>query len=316
MAEQPPSERMADRRSSSGSPFVGVHPVIQTPFTDTDAIDPDVLRREVDWVFDNGADGVVTGMVSEILRLSSEERDQLSTWVCEFARDRGTAIVSVGAESSSVAARHARHAESAGADAVMAIPPVSVGLDDAELCRYYTTVIESISIPVVVQDASGYVGRPMTLEVQAELYREYGDRVMFKPEATPIGPRLSALRDLTGGDAHIFEGTGGIALVDSFRRGASATMPGADVCWAIVALWEALCTNDTARIDAINGPLSCLIAMQSSLDSFLAVEKHLLTQQGVFDNTNVRGPIGYAFDPETREEVDRLVGLLRAAVSA
>ena len=46
---------------------------------------------------------------------------------------------------------------------------------------------------------------------------------MFKPEATPIGPRLSELRDTTGGRAKIFEGTGGLALSED---GCETTVPG------------------------------------------------------------------------------------------
>lgn len=295
------------------SAFAGVHPVIQTPFTPDELIDEETLAAEIEWVFDQGVQGVVTGMVSEVLRLSSHERDHLNQLTCRFAHGRGSAIVSIGAESTAVALGHARHAEESGADAVMAIPPISVALDEGELRRYYERIITGIEIPVVIQDASGYVGRPMSLAVQADLASEFGDRVMFKPEATPIGPRLTALRDLAGPDAHIFEGTGGIALVESFRRGADATMPGADVCWAIVALWRALVDGDQQRIDAINGPLTCLIALQHSLDAFLAVEKYLLVRQGVFLAATVRTPVGYVLDDHTRCEVDRLVELLRAA---
>jgi 4-hydroxy-tetrahydrodipicolinate synthase len=222
----------------------------------------------------------------------------------------------VGAESTPVAVRHAKVAEDAGADAVMAIPPTMAACGDDELLAYYESLIRAIGIPVIVQDASGYVGRPMSLGMQADLLARFGDRVMYKPEATPIGPRLSALRDLTGGRAHIFEGTGGIALVDSHARGAKATMPGADMCWALVRLWEALERGDRARVDAINGPLTSIIALQNSLDAFLAVEKHLLVRQGVFRNELVRGPVAYRLDAETRREVDRLFDLLNAACAA
>lgn len=53
---------------------------------------------------------------------------------------------------------------------------------------------------------------------------------------------------------------------------------------------------------------------QSSLDSLLAVEKHLRMRQGIFKNEIVRGPRGFTLDPETRAEVDRLFELLMAAV--
>ena len=105
---------------------------------------------------------------------------------------------------------------------------------------YFSHILRSVQIPLIVQDASGYVGRPMPISLYARLLDEFGDRVYFKPEATPIGPRLSALRDATAGEARVFEGTGGMALVDSFRRGIVGTIPGADLVRGIVALWRAL----------------------------------------------------------------------------
>src|SRR5581483_4157937 len=166
----------------------------------------------------------------EMLRLSSEERRELAELACRFGRDRGAVVISVGAESAKVAEDYARHAERCGATAVMAIPPVSIPIGDAELLKYYQRIIQATALPVVVQDASGYVGRPMSIDMQAQLLDEFGPaRVLFKPEATPIGPRLTALRDRTKGQARIFEGTGGISLVDSFRRGIVGTMPGADL---------------------------------------------------------------------------------------
>jgi 4-hydroxy-tetrahydrodipicolinate synthase len=90
-------------------------------------------------------------------------------------------------------------------------------------------------------------------------------------------------------------------------------MPGAEICWAIVALWDALEAGDVARIDAINGPLAALVSLQVNLDAFIAVEKHLLHRQGVFPSTRVRGPVGSRLDPETAAEVDRLFDLVLAA---
>ena len=293
----------------------GVFPVFQTPWDDQERVDLDVLEKELSWLFAHGANGVVMAMVSEILRMSANERDGIASEVCKMASGKGAVVISVGAEASVLAERHAIHAEQAGADALMAIPPVSVSLGEEPLLGYYRRIIEAVSIPVIVQDASGYVGRPMSVGMQARLLEEYGTgRVLYKPEASPIGPRLSELREATAGRAQVFEGTGGIALVDSYKRGVAGTMPGADLIRGVVALWRALESGDTLRADRIHGPLAALVSMQTSLDAFLAVEKHLLVRQGVFQNTRVRGPMGFVLDPETRSEVDRLFDRMIAEV--
>ena len=301
---------------SSPPPLAGVLPVFQTPYHEDESIDAATLEREIHWLFERGADGVVMAMVSEVLRLSTQERRELAELTCRFSGGRGAVVISVGAECAKVAEDYAKHARECGAAAVMAIPPVSVAAGEAQLLRYYERIIKAVPIPVIVQDASGYVGRPMSIALQAKLLNEHGpERVMFKPEATPIGPRLSELRDATGGRGRIFEGTGGIALVDSFRRGIAGTMPGADLIKALVVLWKALKAGDETRTYRISLPLSSLIAVQNSLDAFLAVEKYLLVKQGVFRNTLVREPVGYVLDDETRREVDRLFNLLMKAVA-
>jgi 4-hydroxy-tetrahydrodipicolinate synthase len=293
----------------------GVLPVFQTPYLEDETVDAGTLEKEINWLYDCGADGIVLAMVSEVLRFDTDERCQLAELACRFGAKRGTVVISVGAESARSAERFARHAQASGAAATMAIPPVSIGVGEDELIRYFERIIRATTIPLIVQDASGYVGRPMSIAMQARLMNEFGaERVLFKPEATPIGPRLSALRDGTNGRAKIFEGTGGIALVDSYRRGIVGTMPGADLIKGLVALWRALEAKDEQRIYQLSQPISSLVALQNSLDAFLAIEKYLLVKQGIFKNTIVRGPVGYVLDEETRREVDRLFDRVMQAV--
>lgn len=295
--------------------LAGVLPVLATPFDENGICDTGALASEVDWVIDHGAHGVVLGMVSEVLRLSSEERDALTKATCQVVDGRVSVTASVGAESGHTASRYAKNAESVGADALMAIPPMATSCDDSELFSYYSGIIEAVDLPVIVQDASGYFGRPLSIELQAKLCAAYGDRAMFKPEAPPIGPRLSQLLEVTDGSARVFEGTGGLALVDMYKRGIAGTMPGPDVVWAVVALWHALEADDDDKICRIQGPLSALESMLTSIDTFVAVQKHLLHRQHVIPSTFVRGPVGYRLDADTVREVDRIFDWLLQAVN-
>lgn len=296
-------------------PIHGVLPVLQTPFAADGSIDTETLVTEIGWVLDQGVAGVTTGMVTELLRLTEDERLELSETVVGTARARGAlSVISCGAESTRTSVAYARHAAQAGADAVMVNPPLSTVVDADRLVDHFAEIVEAIDVPVVVQDASGYVGRPLGLDMQAELLDRYGDAIYFKPEASPIGQRLSQLRDVTGGRARILEGTGGAALLDSYRRGIVGTMPGAEVCWGVQRLWDALRTGDWPLAYALSGVLNAMIGMQTSLDAFVAVEKHLLVRQGVFTSTAMRTPAGFVLDPESAAEIERLADLLAALV--
>jgi 2-keto-3-deoxy-L-arabinonate dehydratase len=295
----------------------GVLPVLQTPFTPDRQIDATVLQREIDWAFDAGADGVVVAMVSEILRLSKRSRCELASLVCQAAEGRGFTVISVGAESVTEAVEFAKHAESLGASAVMAIPPVTTSLGSVATGDYFAKIANSVSIPLIVQDASSYVGAPIDLSLYLNLLEQFGaERIFFKPEASPLGPNLSKLRDATHGTARIFEGSGGINLVDCYRRGIVGTMPGMDLLDGIVALWDALEAGDNERIYQLSLPISALVALelQAGLDGFLAIEKHLLVKRGIFNNTIQLPPVRWELDPETRSEVDRLYSRLQTVV--
>src|SRR4051812_47047056 len=108
----------------------GVLPVFQTPYHDDESIDYDTLAKEIDWLYERGADGIVLAMVSEVLRLSGDERRELGAQACKLSQGRGVVIVSVGAESSRVAEEYARQAQGSGADGVMAVPPVAVAVGE------------------------------------------------------------------------------------------------------------------------------------------------------------------------------------------
>jgi 4-hydroxy-tetrahydrodipicolinate synthase len=98
-------------------PIQGVLPIAHTPFLDDDVIDFQSLKRQIDWAFSVGADGVGTGMVSELLRLTFDERQRLTETLGGLIGDRGIFVAGVGAESTKHAIQYARIAEAAGAAA-------------------------------------------------------------------------------------------------------------------------------------------------------------------------------------------------------
>lgn len=294
--------------------LAGVLPIVHTPFTDDDTIDEISLRRQLDWAFDTGADGCGTGMVSEILRLTSEERRRLTHLIPEIINGRGPVFASVGAESTAQAVTWAKEAEAADNDALMAIPPTQIGLSNQDLTDYFTALAEATRLPLIVQDASAYVGQSIPLSVLVGLLDQFGpEKILFKPEAAPLGPNLSSLRDATNGTAKIFEGSGGILLVDSFRRGITGTMPGMDLLDGIIEVWRALQVGDDERAYEVYYPICAITAlqMQAGLDGFLAIEKHLLVKRGLFETDIRRPPFKWILDSETRSEVDRLFDRLQ-----
>lgn len=298
--------------------LVGVLPVLQTPFLENGAIDQDVLVREIEWALEVGADGVCSAMVSELLRLSSTQRVELTHLMANTVGGRGAVIASVGAETTTQAIAFGQEAEQAGCDAIMAIPPISTALPDEALCEYFGTLADNVELPLIIQDASSHVGRTLSIPLMIRLLDQYGpNKILFKPEGNPIGPNLSMLRDASGARARVFDGSGGILLIDAYRRGIVGTMPGVDLLDGIVALWKALQRGDDETAYRVYFPIAAIIALQlqAGLDGFLAIEKYLLVRRGIFPSDRRCRPNAWELDAETAAEVDRLFDRMMDAIA-
>ena len=295
----------------------GIYPVLQMPLDEEENIDELTLTREIEWLLELGASGFAVAMVSEVMRFSSEERRAQWQLILKIINSRVPLVVSVGAESTAVAVRQARLAESDGASLLMATPPAIFPATSEEIYSYYRSILESVTIPVVVQDASNYMGQPIEVSLYERLLAEFGpERVQFKPEAVPVKDRVVAIQKAASGKAKVFEGQSGMDLLDTHPLGLFGTMPGSEIVWAIKALWDALEVGNTARAKEIHEAISILITFQTSLDAYVAVEKYLLVKQGIFTSARQRGPVRIILDEDTKTKIDNAFENLQQVVGS
>lgn len=285
----------------------GVYSVVQTPLDENDNIDQAIFKREIDWLIECGVKGLVLAMVSEVMRFSADERRLQWQSALKIINKRVPLIVSVGAESTAIAISLAKSAQADGATALMATPPAIFPATSDEIYTYYSEIIEAVKIPLIVQDASNYMGQPLDLELYANLIEKYGtERVQFKPEAKPVKERAAALQEIAHGQARIFEGQSGIDLLDTHPLGLVGTMPGGEIPWAIIKLWNALESNDLELAKSIHNLVSQLVAFQQNIDGYVAVEKYLLVKQGIFESVRQRGPVRTILNSEVKIEIDQI----------
>ena len=285
----------------------GVYSVIQTPLDESDNIDNIILEREINWIIQCGVKGLVLAMVSEVMRFSAEERRIKWQSVLKIIDKRLPLIVSVGGESTAIAVGLAKLAEADGATALMATPPSNFPATSEEIFKYYSSILAATKIPLIVQDASNYMGQPLDLELYGRLIDQYGtDRVQFKPDAKPIKDRAIALQKIAGGRAKIYEGQSGLELMETYPVGLAGTMPGGEIPWALVKLWDSLEVNDLEKAIKIHSVIAELVGYQKTIDGYVAVEKYLLVKQGIFTSTRQRGPVNTILSDEVKKEIDKV----------
>lgn len=285
----------------------GVYSVVQTPLDENDNIDQAIFKREIDWLIECGVKGLVLAMVSEVMRFSADERRLQWQSALKIINKQVPLIVSVGAESTAIAISLAKSAQADGATALMATPPAIFPATSDEIYTYYSEIIEAVKIPLIVQDASNYMGQPLDLVLYGNLIENYGtERVQFKPEAKPVKERVAALQEIANGQARIFEGQSGIDLLDTHPLGLVGTMPGGEIPWAIIKLWNALESNNLELAKSIHNLVSQIVAFQQNIDGYVAVEKYLLVKQGIFESVRQRGPVRTILSSEVKIEIDQI----------
>jgi 4-hydroxy-tetrahydrodipicolinate synthase len=152
-------------------PFHGVLPALITPFTDDgDAIDTHAVTAIADRLIAAGVGGLVPGgSTGEFTTLTNAERRQLVEITVEAAANRVPVVAGTGALSTRETVELSRHAERAGAAAVMVVPPFYDALSWRELLAHYTAIAEAIDIPIMYYNLPSASGVRLTAAQLREL---------------------------------------------------------------------------------------------------------------------------------------------------
>jgi dihydrodipicolinate synthase/N-acetylneuraminate lyase len=142
----------------------GILAAVPTPFTpDASAVDEQNIHAQAERLIGGGLHGIVaTGSTGEFSTLTPQEyRRTITVWV-EATDHRIPVVAGVGALSTTEAVALAQHAESAGADAIMLLPPFYGGVAWDSLVAFVTAVAESITIPIVYYNIPSATGVQLT----------------------------------------------------------------------------------------------------------------------------------------------------------
>jgi dihydrodipicolinate synthase/N-acetylneuraminate lyase len=129
---------------------VGVVPPCLTFFDEDGTIDEPRTRRHIEWLLDAGVDGLLgIGTCGEFAALDVAERERLAARLVEWA-DGMPVYIGVMHTSTATAIRLARHAERAGAAAVVSVAPYYSSPPEREVLAYFRDLAAAIEIPLVV----------------------------------------------------------------------------------------------------------------------------------------------------------------------
>ncbi len=178
--------------------FKGSATALVTPFKDG-AVDEHAFRALVDWQIAEGSHGLVPcGTTGESPTLTHDEHMHVVDLCIRETRGRVPVIAGAGSNNTAEAVALARHAEKAGADAVLVVTPYYNRPSQEGLFRHFKTVNDAVGIPIFIYNIPPRSVVDMSVETMQRLY-ELTNIVGVK-DATANLARVSLQRHALGPD--------------------------------------------------------------------------------------------------------------------
>ena len=231
----------------------GVLSAMATPFTaGGEKVDESALRALTDRTLAAGVHGLVPcGSTGEFPALTDDERRAVAEIVIDQAAGRAPVIVHTGAMTTQQAVALSRHAEQAGAAAVMVVPPYYEPLSVDEIGIYYRDIAAAVGIDVMIYNLPMATGVNMTPDDIVALAADMPNIRYVKDTSGDFGQAARLLHEY-GAAVTAFVGWDTLYL-GSLTEGARGSVIGAAnvVPGELVAVYDAVQKGDLAAARAV-----------------------------------------------------------------
>jgi len=202
---------------SKNGTFRGSMTALVTPFKNG-KVDEAAFRGHVDWQIAQGTHGLVpVGTTGESPTLSHAEHKSVVEWCINEAKGRVPVIAGAGSNNTNEAVELSRHAEKAGADAVLIVTPYYNKPNQEGLYQHYKAINDAIGIPIIIYNIPPRSIVDMSVDTMARLY-ELKNIVGVK-DATGNIVRVSQQRQALGPDFIQLSGEDATALAFNVHGG-------------------------------------------------------------------------------------------------
>lgn len=174
-------------------------------------VDEKAFRSFVEWQVAEGSHGLVPmGTTGESPTLSHDEHKRVVEICIDAVKGRVPVIAGAGSNNTSEAIDLARHAEKAGADAVLVVTPYYNKPNQEGLYQHYKAINDAIGIPIVIYNIPPRSVIDMSVETMARLFEL--KNIIGVKDATGKIDRVSLQRAACGNDFIQLSGDDATAL--------------------------------------------------------------------------------------------------------
>ncbi|AJC81047.1 dihydrodipicolinate synthase 3 [Rhizobium etli bv. phaseoli str. IE4803] len=226
--------------------FKGSITALVTPFLDG-KVDEEAYTSLVEWQIAEGSHGVVPcGTTGESPTLSHAEHKRLVERTVEVARGRVPVIAGAGSNSTDEAIDFSRHAQAAGADALLIVAPYYNKPTQEGLYQHFRAIDAEVSLPIIVYNIPPRSVIDISVDTLARLRRDCRNVVGVK-DATANLLRPSLERMACGRDFNLLSGEDGTALGYMAHGGHGCISVTANVAPRLCAQFQTACLSGDFR---------------------------------------------------------------------
>ena len=219
--------------------FRGSFTALVTPFKNG-SLDEKAFRDIVEWQISEGTNGLVpVGTTGESPTLSHDEHKKVVEWCIDQVDGRVPVIAGSGSNSTAEAIELSRHAEEAGADAVLIVTPYYNKPTQEGLYQHYKAINDAIGIPIIIYNIPGRSIVDMSVGTMARLFEL--KNIAGVKDATANMTRVSQQRAAMGPDFNQLSGEDITALGFMAHGGHGCISVTSNVAPRLCAEFQAAC---------------------------------------------------------------------------
>jgi 4-hydroxy-tetrahydrodipicolinate synthase len=219
--------------------FRGSFTALVTPFRNG-ALDEKAYRALIEWQIAEGTKGLVpVGTTGESPTLSHEEHNSVVDWCVDQAKGRVPVVAGAGSNSTAEAIALSKHAEGAGADAVLVVTPYYNKPTQEGLYQHFKAINDAIGIPIIIYNIPARSVVDMSVDTMKRLFEL--ENIAGVKDATANVVRVSQQRAAMGGDFNQLSGEDATALAFNAHGGHGCISVTSNVAPRLCAEFQGAC---------------------------------------------------------------------------
>ena len=168
--------------------FEGTYVAMVTPFDKDKNIDEEGFRSNINYLIDQGVDGLVgAGTTGESATISHEEHQRVIEILVDEVDGRVQTVAGTGSNATSEAISLTKFSVDVGADAALLITPYYNKPQQHALVDHYSTIAQTCDIPLIAYNVPSRTGCDIAVETAVELAKVDGvEAIKEAVKADPI----------------------------------------------------------------------------------------------------------------------------------